>query len=71
MMEQNLNIFLACRDAVVYLAKPMYRKYSTTFVLGHPYSIYVSCDQFFNPLTLYTPIYNLDDSPLFPQLCMY
>ena len=59
-MKQNIDILLAGRDALVYLAKPMYRKYSTTFVLGRPYSMYVSYDRYFNPLSLYTPIHTLD-----------
>ena len=31
-MEENNNIFLAGGDALVYLAEPMYKKYSTNFV---------------------------------------
>ena len=49
MMEENNDIFLAGGDALVYLAKPLHKKYSTTFVWGHPFSTYVSYDQFFNP----------------------
>ena len=41
-MEENNDIFLAGGDALVYLAVPMYKKYSTTFVWGHPFSTYVS-----------------------------
>ena len=50
MMEENNDIFLAGGDALVYLAGPMHKKYSTTFVWGHPFSTYVSYDQFFNLL---------------------
>ena len=42
MMEENNNIFLAGGDASVYLARPMHKKYSTTFVWGDPISMYVS-----------------------------
>ena len=49
MMEENNDIFLADGDALVYLAHPMHKKYSTTFVWGHPFSTYVSYDPFFNP----------------------
>ena len=37
MMEEN-NIFLAGGDTLVYLAVPLYKKYFTTFVWGHPFS---------------------------------
>ena len=40
-LEENNYIFLAGGDAVVYLIEPMYRKFSTTFVWGHPFSTYV------------------------------
>ena len=46
MMDEN-NIFLAGSNALVYLAEPIYKKYSTAFVWGHPFSTYVSQDQFF------------------------
>ena len=49
MMEENNDIFLAGGDALVYLAKPMHKKCSTTFVWSHPFSTYVSYDQFFDP----------------------
>ena len=32
MMEKNSDIFLAEGDALVYLARPMYKKYPTIFV---------------------------------------
>ena len=45
-MEENNDIFLASGDALVdslvHLAGPMYKKYSTSFVWGHPLSAYVS-----------------------------
>ena len=34
-MEENNDIFLAGGDALIYLAEPMYKQYSTTFVWGH------------------------------------
>ena len=37
-MEENNDIFLAGVDALVYLAIPMNKKYSTTFVWGNPFS---------------------------------
>ena len=36
-MEKN-NIFLAGGDALVCLAKPVHKKYSTKFIWGHPFS---------------------------------
>ena len=47
-MEENNDIFLAAADALVYLAEPMQKKYFTKFVWGHPFSAYISYDQFFN-----------------------
>ena len=47
-MEENNDIFLVGGDALVYLAEPMQKKYSTKFVWGHPFSTYVSQDQVFN-----------------------
>ena len=49
MVEENNYIFHAGGDALVYLAGTMHKKYSTTFVWGHPFSKYVSHDRFFNP----------------------
>ena len=49
MVEENNNIFLAGGEALVYLAEPMHKKYSRTFVPGHPFSTYVCSDQSFNP----------------------
>ena len=48
-MEENNDIFLAGGYALVYLAEPMHKKYST-FVWGHPFSTFASYNQFFNPL---------------------
>ena len=42
MMEENNDIFLAGGDALVYLAGPVHKKYSATFVWGHPFSMCVS-----------------------------
>ena len=49
MMEENKEIFLAGGDAGV-LDRTNTQKvfYSTTFAWGHPFSMYVSYDQFFN-----------------------
>ena len=33
-------------DALVYLARPMHKKYSTTFFWSHPFSTYVSYERF-------------------------
>ena len=48
MIKENIDIFLAGGDALVHLAKPVHKKYSTKFVCGHPFSTYLSYDQFFN-----------------------
>ena len=37
-MEVNRDIFLACIDAVGYLAGPVHKKYSMTFIWGHQFS---------------------------------
>ena len=42
MMEENNNIFLPGGDALVYLAVPVHKKYSTALNCGHPFSTYVS-----------------------------
>ena len=49
MMEENNDISLAGGDAIVYLAIPMDKKYSTTFVWDHLFSALVSQDKFFKP----------------------
>ena len=67
-MEENNDIFLAGSDALVYLAEPLHKDYSVTFVWSHPFSTYVSHDRFINPLPLYAPVHILDDLPPFPQL---
>ena len=43
--EENNHIFIAGGDSLVYLAEPMHKKCSTTFVWGHPFSTYVSYDR--------------------------
>ena len=68
MMEKNNNIFVAGRDALVYLAEPMHKKNSTAFVWDHPLSTCISYDQFFNPFPLCAPVHILDDTqpPVWP-----
>ena len=46
MIEENNDIFLAGGAALVCLAVPMNKKYSTTFVWSHPFSTYLSWDRF-------------------------
>ena len=68
-MEENNDIFLAGGDALVYLAEPMYKKYSTKLFWGNSFSTYVSYDVLFSPCTqLHTFLMN---SPPFPQLRTY
>ena len=44
-MEENKDIFLAGGDALVYLAVPMHKKYSTNFFWAiHLVRTYVSTD---------------------------
>ena len=57
-MEENNDIFLTGGNALVHLAKPMHKEYSTKFVWGHPFSTYVSFDLFFNS---HLPVRSLDD----------
>ena len=71
MMEENYDIFLAGNDSLVYLAKPMYKKYSTTFFLGYPFSTYISYDRFFNLLPLFAPVHIFDYPPPCPWLHTY
>ena len=40
-MEENNDVF----HALVYLAEPMHKKYSITFVWDHLFSTYVSYDR--------------------------
>ena len=47
MMEENKNTFLTGGDALVNLAEFMHKKYFTTFVWVHPFSMYVSYALFF------------------------
>ena len=68
MMEENNDIFFAGGGALVYLAEPMYKKYSATFVWGNLFSTYVSYDRFFNPCT---HLYTFWVTPPFPQLRTY
>ena len=70
-MEGDNDIFLAGGDGLVYLAKPMHKRYSTTFAWGYPFSTYVFCDQFFNPLPQYAPVHILDEPLPFPMLRTY
>ena len=67
-MEENNDIFYTGSEALVYLAEPMHKKYSTAFSWGHPLSTYVSDDWYFNPLPLYAPVHILDDSPSIPPV---
>ena len=68
-MEENNDIFLAGGDALVYLAEPMYKKYSTKWFLGNSFRTYVSYDVLFSPCAqLYTFLMN---SPPFLQLRTY
>ena len=64
MMEENNETFLAGGAALVYLARPVHKKYSTTFVWGHSFSTYVSYDQFFNPPPLCTHRYVFRETPI-------
>ena len=68
-MEENN--FLIGGDALVYLAKPIHKQYSTTFVWSHPVSTYVFYDRFFKPLSLYAPVHILDNPLPFPRLRTY
>ena len=52
----------------MYLTKQMRKKYSTTFVWGHPFSTYLSYDRFLNPFLLYAPVHILDEPPPFPPV---
>ena len=47
-MEGNNEIFLAGGDALVHLAEPMHKKYSTKLFWGNLFSTYVSYDRLFN-----------------------
>ena len=43
-MEENKDIFLDGGDALVYLAEPIYKKYSTQFGWCHLFSTYLMTD---------------------------
>ena len=67
MMEGNNDVFLPGGDTLVYLTEPVLKKYSTTFVWGHPFSMYVSYDQCFN----HPPLPVRMTPPPFPQFHTY
>ena len=48
-MEEKNDIFLAGGDALVYLAGPMHKKYSTTFIWGDSFSIHLILGPIFQP----------------------
>ena len=48
-MEGNNDIFLTGDNALGYLAGPMHKKYTMTFIWGHPLSTCRPYDQFFDP----------------------
>ena len=48
MMEGNKDIFLAGDDGLGYLARPMYKKNSITFIWGHSFSTCGSYDRLFD-----------------------
>ena len=45
----SVDIFLAGDDALEYLAGPMHKKYSMSFIWDHPFSTCGSYDQYFDP----------------------
>ena len=47
-MGKNKDFFFAGGDALVYLAKPMLKKYSTKLLLGNQFSTHVSYERLFN-----------------------
>ena len=70
MMEEDNSIFFAVGDALVYLAEPIHKKYSTISIWGYPFSMYVSYDRFFNPLPLYAPVHILYDHFPIPPVAL-
>ena len=66
MMEKTNDTFFPSVDALMYLVGPVHKKHSTTFVLGHPSSTYVSYDRFFKPLPLVCIFTHLDK----PSICV-
>ena len=73
MVEENNDIFLVGGDALIYLAEIMRKKYSTAFAWSHPFSTYLSYDQFFNPPpSVYSCAhFGWTRPPPFPQLHSY
>ena len=71
MMEENNDIFLTGGDALVYLAEPMHKKFSTKFVWRYPFSTYLSYDRSFNLRPLYAPVHIFDDPPPFHSPVVY
>ena len=68
-MEKNYDIFLAGGDALVYLTKPMLKKYSTTwFGAIHLVRTYLMTN-FSIPLPQYVPAHILGD-PLHSPSCV-
>ena len=67
-MAENSDIFLVDGDALVYLAEPMHKKHSTKFAWGHPFSTFVSYDQFFNSPTSVRTCTHFGWPPSFSQL---
>ena len=49
MMEGNNDIFLVGYGALGYLAGPVHKKHSMTFIWGHPFCTCRSHDRFFDP----------------------
>ena len=70
-MEENNDIFLTGGDALVYLAEPMHKKFSTKFVWRYPFSTYLSYDRSFNLRPLYAPVHIFDDPPPFHSPVVY
>ena len=68
MVEENNDIFLVGGDALVYLAEPII---STTFFWGHPFSMYLSYGQFFNPPPPVRTCTHFGRPPSFPPLHTY
>ena len=59
-MEENNGISLAVDYALVYLVIPLHKKYSTTFVWDHSFSMYVSYDRWWPPPFLQLRTYLMD-----------
>ena len=70
-MKENSDIFLVAGDPLAYLAEPMHKKYSATFVWGLPFSTYVSFDSFFQPPPPVHICTHFGCPPPFPHLCTY